>query len=114
MAEIQPMYEQGITALYPDVVYCNRNEDGCKGYDADGNEIPHDVARVTAKAIELYNDFCWQVLRENRNARLADSDYAALGDVTMTDDMKTYRQALRDLPANTENPLNPTWPTKPS
>ena len=25
----------------------------------------------------------------------------------------TYRQALRDLPANTSDPANPTWPTKP-
>ena len=35
-------------------------------------------------------------------------------DVTMSDAWKTYRQALRDLPANTSDPSNPTWPTKPS
>ena len=32
---------------------------------------------------------------------------------TLSADMRTYRQALRDLPANTSDPANPTWPTKP-
>lgn len=114
MADRQPMYEQGITALYPDVVYCTLTEDGAKGFDADDKEIPHDRDKVLAKAKEIYDAYCWEVFRERRNELLAESDYAALADYTMTDEMKTYRQALRDLPANTKDPLNPTWPTKPS
>ena len=35
--------------------------------------------------------------RARRNALLADTDFYALSDVTLSDDMKTYRQALRDL-----------------
>ena len=46
--------------------------------------------------------------------KLAETDWMANSDVTMSDEWKTYRQALRDLPANTSDPLNPTWPTKPS
>ena len=53
-------------------------------------------------------------LRGERNDKLADTDWTANSDVTMTDEMKTYRQALRDLPANTSDPSNPTWPTKPT
>ena len=53
-------------------------------------------------------------LRERRNALLAETDFYGNSDVTMSDDMKTYRQALRDLPANTSDPSNPTYPTKPS
>tara|TARA_B100002019_G_scaffold124279_1_gene107027 strand:- start:2020 stop:2349 length:330 start_codon:yes stop_codon:yes gene_type:complete len=53
-------------------------------------------------------------LREERNRRLAETDYFANTDVTMPDEMRDYRQALRDLPANTSNPSNPTWPTKPA
>ena len=53
-------------------------------------------------------------LREERNRRLAETDYFANTDVTMTDEMRDYRQALRDLPANTSDPSNPTWPTKPA
>ena len=52
-------------------------------------------------------------LREERNRRLAETDYLALPDVPMSSEMTTYRQALRDLPANTTDPANPVWPTKP-
>ena len=55
-----------------------------------------------------------ELLREERNRRLAETDYLALSDVTLSDDMRTYRQALRDLPANTSDAANPTWPVKPS
>ena len=56
-----------------------------------------------------------KLLREKRNRLLAETDYLTLSDTTeMTDAWKTYRQALRDLPANTSDPANPTWPTKPS
>jgi len=53
-------------------------------------------------------------LRAKRNQLLAETDYLALSDATLTEDMRTYRQALRDLPANTSDPANPTWPVKPS
>jgi len=53
-------------------------------------------------------------LRQERNAKLAASDWMANSDVTMSDPWKTYRQALRDLPANTADPANPTWPEEPS
>lgn len=52
-------------------------------------------------------------LRQRRNQLLSETDYLALVDSTLTDEMKEYRQALRDLPANTEDPTNPVWPTKP-
>lgn len=53
-------------------------------------------------------------LREERNRRLAETDYLALSDVTLSTEMAEYRQALRDLPDNTSDPANPTWPVKPS
>tara|TARA_Y100000015_G_scaffold19097_1_gene18516 strand:+ start:2427 stop:2774 length:348 start_codon:yes stop_codon:yes gene_type:complete len=53
-------------------------------------------------------------LREQRNRLLAQTDYLALADSTLTDEMRTYRQALRDLPANTSDPANVVWPTKPA
>ena len=53
-------------------------------------------------------------LRRQRNQLLTETDYLALVDSTLTDEMQAYRQALRDLPANTEDPANPVWPTKPS
>ena len=53
-------------------------------------------------------------LRGERNDKLAETDYWAAGDRTITEAQKKYRQDLRDLPANTSDPSNPTWPTKPS
>ena len=55
-------------------------------------------------------------LREKRNRLLAATDFYALSDVTLSDDMTTYRQALRDLPAGKDTVdkcNNATWPTKP-
>ena len=55
-------------------------------------------------------------LRERRNQLLAETDFYGNSDVTMSDDMKTYRQALRDLPAGKDTVdkcNNATWPTKP-
>ena len=55
-------------------------------------------------------------LRSRRNRLLAETDFYGNSDVTMSDDMKTYRQALRDLPDGkdtVEKCENATWPTKP-
>ena len=55
-------------------------------------------------------------LREKRNRLLAETDYLALSDTTLSSDMTTYRQALRDLPSGkdtVEKCENATWPTKP-
>ena len=55
-------------------------------------------------------------LRRERNRRLAETDFYALSDVTLADDMKTYRQNLRDLPDGKDTVDkcdNVTWPTKP-
>jgi len=50
--------------------------------------------------------------RTQRNQLLAETDFYSLSDVTMPDAMKTYRQALRDLPAHKDWP-NVDFPTKP-
>ena len=55
-------------------------------------------------------------LRSRRNRLLAETDFYALSDVTMADDMRTYRQELRDLPEGKDTVdkcNNVTWPTKP-
>ena len=51
--------------------------------------------------------------RAKRDSLLKETDHFALSDVTMTDAMKTYRQALRDVPQQSEFPNTITWPTKP-
>ena len=57
----------------------------------------------------------WEQLRIERNRLLAASDWTVLTDSpTSTAAWKTYRQSLRDLPANTTDPTAPDWPTLPS
>ena len=55
-------------------------------------------------------------LRQKRNRLLAETDYFALSDNTLADNMKKYRQDLRDLTTGldtTTKVANVTWPTKP-
>jgi hypothetical protein len=63
-----------------------------------------------------------RLLRVERDRLLAETDWTALGDVTMANNMKTYRQALRDLPASSDPKLDSngaldmssvTFPSKP-
>jgi hypothetical protein len=54
-------------------------------------------------------------LRSERDQKLVETDYYALSDVALSDDMALYRDQLRKLPngLNNETVLNFTWPTKP-
>ena len=66
------------------------------------------VAALPARAIAN--------LRRKRNNLLVETDFYALSDVAMPEDMETYRQQLRDLPSGlvtVEDVNNVTWPTKP-
>ena len=52
-------------------------------------------------------------IRNYRNGLLSETDWMALGDVTMSDAWKTYRQELRDIPATNTIFKDVTWPPKP-
>ena len=59
-----------------------------------------------------------KLLRKERNRLLVECDWiVSISDSPFPqekiDEWKVYRQALRDLPANTEDPFNPVWPTPP-
>jgi hypothetical protein len=51
--------------------------------------------------------------RSKRDLLLAETDHYGLSDVTMSDAMTTYRQALRDVPQQETFPSSITWPEKP-
>ena len=92
------------------------------GTDANGSAIessdPADFgvtwSQVDTKKTELTNAEPMRLLREERNSRLAATDWWASSDLTMNSDITAYRQALRDI-TNTYNSLDTVvWPTKPS
>ena len=104
------MNHEAIRKAYPTVVTI---DDGAGAFDVDGNQVTLDQSVVDAAAIEVAAEQALVSLRTTRNGLLAETDYLALSDATLSSDMTTYRQALRDLPANTSDPANPVWPTKP-
>ena len=53
-------------------------------------------------------------VRRKRDAILKSSDWMANSDVTMSDEWRTYRQALRDITSQEGFPNDITWPTEPS
>ena len=55
----------------------------------------------------------WERVRIERNGKLKVTDWRASSDVTLSDAWKTYRQALRDVPTQSD-PDSITWPTEPS
>ena len=98
---------------------CELNSDGSVTFKDFGEGITApSQSDLDAKATELDNGYPMEELRTQRNKLLAESDWLAVSDRTPTDAQKTYRQALRDLPANqTPSDMqlsNITWPTEPS
>ena len=94
------------------------------GSDDNGSAIESDNpsdfgttwSAVSAKKTELVNAEPMRLLREERDRRLAETDWMAGSDVTMSSAWTTYRQALRDVPAQdgVTGLDDVTWPTKPS
>ena len=104
------MNHDAIRRAYPNAQLI---DDSTGAFDTNGNQITLDQSLVDAAAAELVTENAWNDLRTRRTQLLTETDYLALSDATLSEDMRTYRQALRDLPANTSDPANPTWPTKP-
>ena len=80
-------------------------------------------SEINAELTKLTNAEPMRLLRVERNERLTACDWTASSDVTLSDAWKTYRQALRDLPASASPKLDSdgnldmssvTWPTEPS
>ena len=85
----------------------------------DGQKHPTE-SEIQAKIVELKAAEPMRLLRIERNRRLAETDWWVLPDRTPTQAQLDYRQALRDLPANSEPQLdnqgdliNITWPEVP-
>ena len=80
-------------------------------------------SEINAEVTRLNNAEPMKLLREERDKRLSACDWRANSDVTLSDDWKTYRQSLRDLPASASpkidsngdlNMTSVTFPTEPS
>lgn len=76
----------------------------------DGSVV--DIPTSTIEQEEI--DRAWLNLKGSRNMMLQSSDWTQVPDAPVDQQAwATYRQALRDLPANTTDPRNPVWPDRP-
>ena len=89
----------------------------------DSSQTKPTETEIYSKISELDNAEAMRLLRIERDIRIAKTDWRASSDLTLSDAWKTYRQALRDLPASATPKLNSnydldltsvTWPTEPS
>ena len=89
----------------------------------DSEQTQPTETEVTNKITELDAAEPMKLLRVERDKRIALTDWRASSDLTVSDAWKTYRQALRDLPASASPSLDSnydldltsvTWPTEPS
>ena len=90
--------------------------------DLNGNIIsqstnPNDFgvtwSEVKEKINQLKSNQPLELLREERNKKLKDTDWWASSDLTMTDEQISYRQALRDITSHYSSLDNVKWPNKP-
>ena len=89
----------------------------------DSSQTKPTETEIYSKISELDNAEAMRLLRIERDTRIAKTDWRASSDLTLSDVWKTYRQALRDLPASATPKLGSdyeldltsvTWPTEPS
>tara|TARA_X000001036_G_scaffold435115_1_gene475729 strand:+ start:634 stop:996 length:363 start_codon:yes stop_codon:yes gene_type:complete len=89
----------------------------------DSSQTKPTETEVNSKIASLDSAEAMRLLRVERDARIVQTDWRASSDVTLADAWKTYRQALRDLPASATPKLGSdyeldltsvTWPTEPS
>lgn len=97
----------------------------CNGDEYDGiewsekNDIPKPTnEKLVAEWEKLMAERPWNKLRKTRDELLEKTDKYATNDFPhASEEIKQawldYRKLLRDLPSNTQDPENPSWPTPP-
>ena len=109
--------------LKPGADYILRGEDYSGLEWLDSSQTKPTETEINNKISELDAAEAMRLLRLERNSRIAETDWRASSDLILSDAWKTYRQALRDLPASASPTLDSnyeldltsvTWPTKPS
>ena len=110
------MKHEAIKALDSNVYYVIQSGETFVAYDTNDSVVEFDNSAVNTKAAELQTAKDLENLREERNAKLAETDWTQSRDVTLSNDSAwaTYRQALRDITDSATSLDDVTWPTKPS
>ena len=114
---------EALQALKPKALWTLRGKEYSGLEWQDSSQTKPTETEVNSKISELDNAEAMRLLRLERDKRISNTDWRASSDLTLADAWKTYRQALRDLPASATPKLNSfyeldltsvTWPTEPS
>ena len=119
----KPDVVDAVKALHPTAQFTTNTGKIDEWHSSDITQPTED--EINTKLTELTNVFPMKLLREERDRLLKETDWRASSDLTLSNDWKTYRQALRDLPSksgispklNSNDDLDMssvTWPTPPS
>ena len=112
-----------LQALKPGAEWVLRGDDYSGLEWLDSGQTKPTETEINNKITELDDAEAMNLLREERNRRIALTDWRASSDLTLASAWSTYRQALRDLPASASPKLDSnynldltsvTWPTEPS
>ena len=110
-----------LTSLKPGAQWVLRGDDYTGLEWLDSKQTQPTETEINSKISELDNAESMKLLREERDRRIALTDWRASSDLTLSNAWKTYRQALRDITTQTPK-LNSdyeldltsvTWPTEP-
>jgi hypothetical protein len=111
-----PTEAEAIVALIPDAEF---GMSGGKIFWHDSRIQPTDL-EIKTKLDELMVGYPMQLLREERNKRIAETDWWASSDLLISNKQREYRKALRDITKTAEpkldeygNLTNMVWPEKP-
>jgi hypothetical protein len=109
------MIEKAILKINPNAEF-SVNADDINQITWLNGTTPISKADIEAQLSAVELDIAMDTLRTKRNALLTETDYLALSDQTLSTEMSTYRQALRNITngvTTVEQANNVTWPTKP-
>ena len=99
MIDLHDLRVLAISQLKPNVGFAYNDEEGIFAWNSDVEEKPTDE-EINAKVIELLALEPLKELREERNRRIALTDWRFRSDLSPSQEWKDYCVALRDLPAN--------------
>ena len=114
---------EALLALKPGAEWVLRGNDYSGLEWLDSGQTKPTETEINNKITELDDAEAMKLLREERDRRIALTDWRASSDLTLASAWSTYRQALRDLPASASPKLDlnyeldltsVTWPTEPS
>ena len=112
-----------LQALKPGALWTLRGKEYSGLEWQDDSQTKPTETEVNTKISELDNAEPMRLLRLERDKRISNTDWRASSDLILANAWKTYRQALRDLPASATPKLDSyyeldltsvTWPTEPS